>query len=226
MGTETDPATRTVLAIGLAHGDDRGILPESLLLERLRSGEPDAPLAALAIARRATGTVPPDVAALLGSRDPVLRAHAARGLGASEAPDATGLLAAAYEVEADLLVRRAIVDALTSRARPLGPAGEAALDGASHLDPDGEIRAIAARALRGEPPARRLPTPEVAWVSLIPADGAALPAAPTATLVDAEGLAVPIAFDDEGLALEPGVSPAPYRLRLAPRMPPYTPFSP
>jgi HEAT repeat protein len=226
MAVEPDAATRVVLALGLARGDDRKAVAASALVDRVRSGGPDAPLAALALARRSTGPVTADVAALLESHDPVMRAHAARGLGACQAPDAAGLLADAYTNEVDARVRRAIIEALAVRAPPVGPGADAALALAARLDPDAAIRSIADRAVRGAPAGRAITVPEVAWVSLVAVEGAVLPTAATATIVDAGGLALPIAFDDDGLALEPGLPPGPYRLRLAPRMPPYTPPSP
>ncbi|MGH7439815.1 MAG: HEAT repeat domain-containing protein, partial [Polyangiaceae bacterium] len=154
--------------------------------------------------------------------DPLLRSHAARGLGASKAPGAEGQLAAAYTFEADPAVRRALIDALAGRDGPRGPWGEASLALAAQLDPDRSARTVAARALRGEPPGRSARFPEVAWVSLVAAEASALPSGATATLVDADGFAWPLIFDEDGIALEPGVAPGPFRLHLAPRMPPYS----
>jgi HEAT repeat protein len=226
LAVEPDPAVRTVLALGLACDDDPGTLPTSAIVERLRSGGPDAPLLALALARRSAGSVAPDVTALLASRDPVVRAHVARGLGRAAAPDAAGLLARAYGTEVDSGVRRALVEALASRSQPIGPSGDAALALAARLDPDRETRTVAERALRHDASPRTARVPEVAWVSLVAAEGAALPPGAAAMLVDAEGVGYPVAFDDEGFALEPGVSSGPYHLRLAPRVPSYFPSVP
>lgn len=226
LRVEPDAVTRTVLALGLLRGDGRDGVPGSFLLERLQTGAPDAPLAALALARRSRGTVPAYVASLLASRDPVMRAHVARGLGECDAPDASGLLGAAYQDEPEAIVRDAIIRALARRPPPIGPGAEGALTLAATLDPDPRIRAVAERALRGTPMEPCARTPEVAWLSLVPAEGAALPVRATASLVDDSGVALPIAFDDDGLALEPGVAPGPYRLRLAPRVPPYSPSPP
>jgi hypothetical protein len=224
LAVEGDPTTRSVLALGLVEGDDRGWLPTSLLLERARSGGPDAPLATLAYARRADGSADAELAALLSSGDPVIRAHAARGLGASRAPDAAGRLARAYEFEADPTVRRALVAALAARGGDAAcPALRASLDLAARLDPDIVARSAARRALAGTPApaARPRMVLQVAWVSLAPAEGATLPVGTAGMLVDAEGLAAPLAFDDDGFALLPGVAPGEAQLRLAPSLPPY-----
>ncbi len=226
MAVESDNATRTVLALGLLGADDPTLLPGTLLLERVRSGATDAPFAAMALARRSAGAVDPDVAALLESRDAVMRAYVARGLGASAAPDASGLLARAYEGEVDGAVRRAIVEALSSRHGPLGPWAEAALRLAARLDPEGDVRAAAGRFVRGASPGKRAPTPEVAWMNLVAAEGASLTPGATALVVDAGGQAWPVAFDEDGVALAPGVEPRRYEVRLAPRMPAYSPSSP
>ncbi len=55
------------------------------------------------------------VGQLLASKDPVLRAHAARGLAYATLPDASGRLAAAYAYETEAGVRRAIIGALSAR---------------------------------------------------------------------------------------------------------------
>ncbi|MDP9001648.1 MAG: hypothetical protein M3O46_16235, partial [Myxococcota bacterium] len=62
---------------------------------------------------------------------------------------------------------------------------------------------------------------EVAWLRLTPAPGATVPRDMTAALVGSDGIARPIAFDDDGYALVPGMPPGEARLRLAPRLPPY-----
>jgi hypothetical protein len=223
---EPDPSAREAMATGLARVDAGTALPTSRLVDRLSAGGADAALASLALARRTPGPVGPEPGTLLASHDPLLRSHAARGLGASKAPEAEGLLAAAYTFEAEPAVRRAIIGALASRGLPLGPWGEASLALAAQLDPDRSTRSIAARALRGEPPGRSAHVPEVAWVTLVAAEGSALPAGATATVVDADGFAWPLVFDEDGVALGPGVAPGPFRLHLAPRLPPYIAGSP
>src|SRR5581483_8167838 len=62
---ETDPAARAAMAIGLAQADAPAVLSTSSLVDRLSAGGSDAPLAALALARRPPGQVGPDARALL-----------------------------------------------------------------------------------------------------------------------------------------------------------------
>jgi hypothetical protein len=216
---EADPTTRAVLSLGLAVADVREGLPASLLIDRAKSGGPDAPLAALAIARRDDPSLTAEVNALLAGPDPVVRAHTARGLGASAAPAASGLLAAAYAFEGDAFVRRAVVGA--AGERPPQESTKEVLELAALLDPDALARELARRALRGGTSAAAS-VPEVAWMQVVPAEGAALPADLQGTVVTSDGLALPVAFDEEGFALLPGVPPGECHLRLAPSLPPYS----
>jgi HEAT repeat protein len=202
-----------------------------VLVDRATSGGPDAPLAAMALARRSDEALAPRVDALLTSHDPLLRAHAARGLGLAHAPDAAGRLSRAYEREGDAVVRRAIVDALATLVTADGQDTRGrALALAARLDPDPVARWTASTALAlgtgrsGAP--RNGAVEEVAWIRLVPADGAALEHDPTALIAPNSGIALPIVFDDEGYALVPGVSPGEARLRLAPGLPSYTPPAP
>ena len=226
---EPDEATRRVLAIGWADprsGDD---VPTSVLVERASAGGPDAPVATFALARRDDETIASQVDALLGSRDAVLRAQAARGLGLSHADDAAGRLARAYAWEGDARVRRAIVSALVARAARGAPGADAAREGvlelAARLDPDAVARWTASTAIAGSAAPDRVDRAgvrEVAWIRLAPAE-ASMPALDrTALLADEAEIAVPIVFDDEGYALVPGVSPGEARLRLAPSSPSYS----
>jgi HEAT repeat protein len=227
MAAEPDDTTRYVLALGLLGGDPHGAVATSALIERAGEGGPDAPLAALALAQRADGPLGGKVDALLASPDPLLRAHAARGLGASSAPDAVGRLAQAYAWEAHPEVRRAILVALAARRLDdASPARRQTLALAARLDPDGVARWTAQRAIRAEALAAPAEIHEVAWVRLEPAEGAALPRGASGLLVRSDGMAVPIAFDDEGYALVPGVPPGEARLRLAPALPAYSPSAP
>ena len=239
MAVERDEATSQVLAIGLVDADDAAAatVPTEELARRAREGGPDAPLAAFALASRASGEPRSRVEALLSSADPLLRAHAARGLGASGARDAAGRLARAYAYEADVQARRAIVAALGGvHARAVGaaaispaPAADRAvpslaagtLELAARLDPDRIVRWTAARALSGAPAAEPDDHAEVAWVRLSPALGATMPRDLTAALVDSRGVARPIAFDDDGYAVLAGLPSGDAQLRLAPRPPAY-----
>ena len=218
LATVRDPATRQVLAFL-----DEGVSLSTLdLVDRTRGGGPDAPTAAMALARRDDEQLRPVVDALLSSRDPLLRAHAARGLAASPSPDAVGRLARAYTFEADLEVRRALILALAARTREAdAPARRDALALATGLDPDRTIRAVAGRAAASLPPARPGHGREIAWLRVVPASGASLPPEMVALVVGADGLARPITFDDEGFALVPGLPPGEARLRLAPGLPAY-----
>jgi hypothetical protein len=220
---EKDETTRQVLAVGLLEGDPGGLVPTTTLLDRAQAGGPDAPLAAFALARRADEELAPKVDALLASRDPVMRAHVARGLSASHTPDAVGRLAGAYTWEPMAEVRRALVEALAARPAEEedAPSLRDALELAAHLEPDRVTRALAQRRLARRAPARRSPGREVAWLRVVPAEGAVLPHELTGMLIDAGGVALPIVFDEDGYALVPGLSAGDSRLRLAPRLPAY-----
>ncbi len=227
LDVEPDPATREVLAAGLVDGDADGRVTTTSLLDRAEAGGPDAPLAAMALARRADEAQAARLDALLASRDPLMRAHVARGLAASPLPASTGHLADAYAYEAEASVRRAIVLALASRPDADAPVARATLLLAARLDPDAAVRALARRARAESPRAGRrgmvdAPAPdpprELAWLRLTTLEGGA-PSPTTAAFVRADGLAVPIAFDGDGYALVPGAPPGPSRLVLAPRLP-------
>jgi HEAT repeat protein len=224
LATETDETTQRVLAVGLMSGDPAGSVPTLALVDRAQSGGSDAPLATFALARRADEQLAAKVDSLLASRDPLVRAHAARGLGQSSAPDAVGKLARAYAFEPKQTVRRAIVDGLAHRIADDGaipPMARATLELAARLDPDRVTRDRARRALLGEAAPRTGPANEVAWLRLLPAEGAALPRDMTAALVTPSGLALPVSFDEDGYLLVPGLPPGEVYVRLAPRLPAY-----
>jgi HEAT repeat protein len=174
----------------------------------------------MAIARRDDPSLASDVSALLAGPDPLVRAHTARGLGESTAPAASGLLAEAYSFEGDAFVRRAVLGA--AGERPRQESTDEALELAAQLDPDPMARELARRALRGGASAAAS-VPEVAWMQVVPAERATLPADLEGVVVESDGLAMPVAFDEEGFALLPGVPPGECRLRLAPSVPPYSP---
>jgi HEAT repeat protein len=234
LGVETDEATKQVLALALVDGDPDRVVPTTNLRERARAGGPDAPLASLALARRAEEEPADEVDAMVRSHDSVFRAHAARGLGGSLAHDVVGRLARAYATEGDVTVRRAIVGSLATRTGEdaFAPLRRLTLELAARLDPDRVARWTAARALAGGSPRSlgvqrvRPSGPDVVWVRIVAAQGASLPRDMTATLVANDGLALPIAFDEDGYALLPGVPPGEARLRLAPRPAPYEAPSP
>ena len=221
LAVEPDETTREVMAVGLAAGDPDGAVPTGTLLDRAQAGGPDAPLAALALARRADEELSPKVDALLASHDPWMRAHVARGLGASAAPDAVGRLARAYTWEPSPEVRRTLVEALAVRGGQdaEAPVRRQALELAASLEPDAVTRQAAQWALDGA----RSPVPpaghEVAWLRIVAAEGARLPRDMTGTVTGADGMARPIAFDDDGYALVPGLPPGDVQLRLTARVP-------
>ena len=194
------------------------------LIERARGGGPDAPLAALALSARDDDAVREAVDGLLQSRDPVIRAHAARGLGRSTAPDAVGRLARAYLFEPELQVRRALVAAMAGLVQDAGAPRAAARRSASRheLDPDRHHPGDGhAAPLRPRRPGSDRHATRSRWLRIVPAAGAAAPQAMTAMVVGADGLARPIVFDDDGYALVPGLPSGEATLRLAPRLPAY-----
>jgi HEAT repeat protein len=226
---ETDPATRVLLAVGLP-GDSRGVVSNFDLEQRIRSGAPDAALAATALMERSGEDIEALATSLVRARDAVMRAHAARGLGASADPQAVGTLARAYDWEGDPGVRRAILSALASRGEaPSGGPARRTFELAARLDPDRLARWTAEQALSGR--AWRTEEDgaaggEVAWLELAAAPGAAPLAGETGLLILASGQGVPVAFDDDGYALVPGLPPGAARLRLAPRLPAYSALIP
>jgi HEAT repeat protein len=221
---EADELTRQVLGIGLLSGDPDGSVTTTELVDRAESGGADAALSAFALARRADDPLARRIGLLLGSKDALLRAHAARGLALAPLADASGRLADAYAYETDVDVRRALVSALALRTRDASaPARRITLELAASLDPDGPVRQAARRALDGAGAPAPFGTPpvvETAWLRLTLDGGAAPGDSYAATIVRADGTAVPIVFDDEGYAIVAGVPPGDARLVLAPRLPP------
>jgi hypothetical protein len=221
LAKEDDAVTRQVLAIGLLGGDPDGLVKTSTLIDRAESAGGDAPLAAFALMRRADETTTRRVDQLLGAKDAVLRAHAARGLAIANLPDATGRLADVFAYETDVEVRRSVIAALATRKGDAkAPARKETLEIAAELDPDGPVRQGARRALSGTAtPFADPAVHEVAWLRITLEGGLPPGEAYVGSLVRADGLAVPIAFDDEGFALVPGLPPGESRLVLAPKLP-------
>ncbi len=223
LGAERDPATRQVLAFGLASGDPDGEVTTLMLTDRAEAGEADAPLAALALARRLEAADNRAMTMLLTSRDRLIRAHAARGLADSAVPDTAGRLAAAYAYEPEPLVRRAVIAALAARRGSdlKAPVRTRTLEMAARLDPDRHVRFLATRAIAGVAALAPTEPTEVSWIRLATVDGSPPPSDMVGALLRSDGLAVPVAFDLEGYALVPGVPPGEGRLVLAPRVPAY-----
>jgi hypothetical protein len=221
LAREDDAITRQLLALGLLGGDPDDSVKTSVLLDRAESGGGDAPLATFVLARRADDTTSRKVGQMLSSKDPILRAHAARGLAVAPLVDATGRLADAYAYETDVEVRRAIVGALAARTQDMrSPQRRQTLEMASQLDPDGAVRQAGRQALAGvASPFADASLHEVAWLRVTLDGGASPNEAFVGSLVRSDGVAVPIAFDEEGYAVVPGVPPGDARLVLAPKLP-------
>jgi hypothetical protein len=128
------------------------------------------------------------------------------------------LLASAYAYEEDVAVRRAVIRALSRRTELQR---KPTLELASELDPDPGVRALARSALEGRvlDPAPRgpaAPANAVAWI-VVARQGEAARARPVgARLVRADGLAIPVIADPDGVLLVPGLPPGPASLSLAP----------
>jgi HEAT repeat protein len=219
--------------VGLLVAPSGGELATARLAEWAEGGGPLAPLAARALPSRDDEVVRPRIKRLLEGTDPVVRAHAALGLARDPEPDAASLLASTYRFEEDASVRRAVVRALSLRNEVQR---RAVLELARDLDPDESVRALATSALAGrrlEPtwgkPGRGAP---VAWIEVdasepppaVPASGAAsrarsmvaLAVARGARVVRADGLAVPVVADPDGVLLVPGMTLGPSGVQLAP----------
>lgn len=218
---EDDAVTRQVLSIGLLGGDPNQTVTTSTLIDRSESGGGDAALATFALARRADTPLARKVSQLLAAKDPVVRAHAARGLGEAKLLDATGRLADLYSNETDVDVRRAAIGALAARSSDAtAPARKNALAIASELESDGAVRQGARRALNGATSPFAAPAmTECAWLRLTLDNGAQPGEAFVGSIVRSDGIAVPIVFDEEGFAVVPGLPPGEARLVLAPRLP-------
>jgi len=223
LANEKDDATRLVLAGALASGDAGSLVPTLTLVDRAEAGGPDAPFAALSLAARTRledESLRDKVSGFLSSRDPITRAHVARGLGIGPAVDASGMLADAYRYEVDGKVRRAIILALAAREVDANsPSRMWALAAASKLDPDALVRLIARRAIAGLPPSPAPVVHECAWLRVIAPNDATMPKDLPGSYVGADGVAVPFAFDEDGFALVLSVPPGEGRLVLAPRVP-------
>jgi HEAT repeat protein len=217
FASEKDPLVRRLMA-GRIGATSR--LPETVreLGDHVRDGDPLGPIAALSLARSAEDAERANVAGLLHSFDPLIRAHAARGLGDSHEPWALGLLADAYENEVDVGARRAVTLALAARTQDVdAPLRAHELRRASLFDPEESIRTIAERALRGLPPPEMPEGHDAVWLRVMTGTGAPTGLPTEALLVRPDGLALPIALDEDGYALVPAPR-GPSRLVLAPRL--------
>lgn len=227
LAREKDETTRVALAMALAASPYAAdALPTGTLAELADGGGAVAPVAARALGLRDGEAIAPRLARLLASGDPVVRAHAARGLALSPSPDAVSRLVAAYTFETDAAVRRAVVRALSRRTEPQR---RRTLELAASLDPDAETRESARLALAGQTiddgvfaPHGRSPAPRVhvgpyvAFIALASNDPArASAAARAARLVRSDGLALPVVADPDGALLVAGLPPGEATLSLS-----------
>ncbi len=228
LASDRSPAARVVYAAALDGGDPEGAIPTGVLVHRAESGEPDASLAAFALARRSEEEPSVKIRALLSSGTPWIRAHALLGLADSRARDVSGRLATAYTYEPDPATRRTLIRALARRTGDASaPIRSRTLTSAARVDPDPEVRFMAARALSGFTTARAEGTAdEVAWLRILLPDGAAPSSIYTGALITTTGAVIPLAFDADGYALVPHVPPGEARLVLAPRVPSHEAHSP
>jgi cellulose synthase operon protein C len=214
LAVEPDPLLRTALAVSLVRPEAADLVPTSVLTALFEARGAAAHLAAFALAARDGDAERPRLRELLGSGDPLLRAHVALGLARSKEPSAVGLLDDAYRFESDPSVRRAIVTALAQRAEP---GRERTLRLAADLDPDDKARTHARRALGRGRPGPAAPDPATggtgtAWIRL---DGAPNDKGSVAVVVTSAGLALPLGPDPDGHVLFAGLPGGPVSVTLA-----------
>jgi cellulose synthase operon protein C len=216
LQVERDPITSAALAIALAdsHAAD-GVRTETLV-ELIDRGGVEAPLAARALAMRDEAELRPRIEDLLESSDPILRAHAALGLGASTDASAVGLLERVYRFEPDVGVRRAVVVAISQRPERKR---ERLLRLAATLDGDRDARESARLALSGRALRGALGGNGSLWLALVPNaaanEGSAVASRPVLVGVPG-GLALPAVADPDGLLVLARLPPGAVTLRLAP----------
>lgn len=209
---ETDPALQAALSIGLADPAAAALVPSPLLLELTHAAGPGSLLAAAALAARKDVDLAPLVRELLASGDPWLRAHTLLGLSRAAAPDALGMIEGAYRFEPDASVRHAAVVALSRRSESVR---SRTLRLAAELDASVTVREAARRALAGHALESRVTGPETAWLELVKNPGSAAGAQAAAMVRFADGLALPVLADSDGVAVLAGVDPGALEVRLA-----------
>ena len=222
LRVEKDPLSRLLLSRALAAGR-LGLWTTTELRDHVHAGDLVAPLATMVLVRHADEKDRDFVTTALRSPDPLLRALAARGLGASNEGWALGLLAARYDREIDEGVRSEVAAAIAQRTQDQdAPLRAHVLEQAAFFDPAESIRTIALRGRLGLPPPVLPREPDTLWLRVMTEGGTAPEsAAPTTALVvRPDGLAIPVAFDDDGYALVPS-PPGPARVLLAPSLESY-----
>jgi len=212
LATEKDPELREALAACLVSPEAAERVPSDVLLALLDARGLAAPLALRALSRRDSPSLRPRVLAALKSDDWLMRSHAALGLGLSEQVTALGVLEGAYRFETDERVRLALVRALALRPEP---AKKRLLSLARALDAAPAVRTAAALALGETVAATSSRGPESAWLDLRTPAGTAGPNEVAAAVITADGLAVPVLPDPDGVLLLPGLPAGGFSLRLA-----------
>ncbi len=214
LAIEPDAAAREALSACLAAPEAAERVPSDVLLTLLEAGGIAAPLAARALSARDSRALRPKITSLLESDDPLLRSHAALGLGDSREGSALGVLERAYRFETDETVRLAIVLALGARREP---ARLRVLGMARALDAAAAVRQAAALALVGATVASDASGPESAWLELQLAspDASGGRLSRGVLLITASGLALPAFADPDGVLLLPGLPRGSFELRLA-----------
>lgn len=196
---------RTAFAFALLRPNGRRGVSSSLLQELVLEAGAAAPLALRALASRDEPRFVAFAEAYLSHPDPILRAHAARGLGESTRGTSIGSLARGFEFETDENVRQAIVRALSPHR---GATAHRILELAARLDPSAPVRAAARLALGGvelaDPPSGN----EFLW-----AEVRAAPAGEAGLLHLLPGQALPVFADATGLLVVAGVNFRPLALR-------------
>jgi HEAT repeat protein len=200
--------TRVQLALALANAEARALVPTRVLLELATESPLVAPLALFALAERDDEALRARLLDALSSPDARLRAHTALGLGASRSPTAVSVLEAAYRFEPEAEVRRALVRALARRPERVR---RRALELARDLDPDPDVRELAALALQGVVPAVFAKGRGVVWLTLEARAGEPSLAA----LQVPGGLSLPIAADPDGVVACAGLPEGAVSVRLA-----------
>ena len=192
------------IAAGVALLSERGAreIPFKVLLRLAEQGGPLAALAARALPARADETMRYRLLSLLEGGDPTVRVGLAMGLARSDNASASSWLARAYLREEDVLVRRALVGSLGQRSEKQR---ERALETARDLDPDPEVRALAARGLgRSKVTERTGIDPHMASLFGVErADGGAREQVFRVVLPN--GLALPVVSARDGGLLIPGM---------------------
>lgn len=180
-------------------------LSTSQLAAWLSEDGPAAPVAAFLLAARGGDSAALHVTRALTSDSLDVRAATMLGLGLSLEKGATGELSSRLRDAPQVVLRRAAIRALVARG---DTSARAAIDLAKRLDPDLEVRNVAAAgklASRGTP---LLAAHEVAQVRLQPGT--------IATVTGLDGLTLPHLVDPDGFVFAFRLAPGPTRVEARP----------